>query len=163
MIFKNAPYMLNEIPLAIQQSITELSEYSPVIDDLISKDIQFRDLFKLLDVVRESDRILSRSLRGAKTQAHMLERELDMLRQSVCVSVIKSKAQSISKMLAGSRSVRRICKCNAEYESSSDIVACLGSECDTELFHRRCMGLEAASSVGWRCDSCLERRKRLHV
>lgn len=163
MIFKNTPYMMNEIPLAMQQSITELSEYSPVVDDLISKDIQFRDLFKLLDVLRESDRILTRTLKGARSQAQVLDRELDVLRESVCISVVKSKAQSISEMLTGNRSVRRICKCNTEYESSSDIIACMGSDCDIELFHRRCMGLEAASSAGWCCDSCLERRKRLRV
>lgn len=163
MIFKNTPYTLNEIPLGMQQSITELYEYSPVIDDLITKDIQFRDLFKLLDVLRESDRILTRTLKSARSQTEALKEELDVLREGVCISVVKSKAKNISEMLVGNRSVRRICECNTEYDSSSDIIACLGSDCDIELFHRKCMGLEAISLTGWCCDRCLEKRKKLRA
>ncbi|KAL0265766.1 UNVERIFIED_CONTAM: hypothetical protein PYX00_011481 [Menopon gallinae] len=137
MIFRNTPHTLSDIPLAVQQSVTELSEHAPVIDDLVSKDIQFRDLFRLLDVLREGDRVLSRTLRGARGQTQALEKELGALRESVCISVIKSKAQGISEMLVGEKSAKRICKCMSEYESSSDVIVCLGSDCDIELFHRR--------------------------
>lgn len=169
MIFTYAVDSLDETPLTIQKTLTEILEIKQsetasqdivsAIPTLVHDPAGFREAVPklsraLIKLHKNKAKIITRYdqiLNFLNEQLAVFDEELCRCKENFAISALKIRASNIDTAL-DEEDDGKYCVCKVN--NKGDMVACDAADCPIEWFHLECVGLTEPPKGKWICEEC---------